>query len=648
MLYDDATIKRVLRAARAGQDWLGVAANNDVNRRTAYRWIAAAQESDEWAVSPKTPRGGRRNAKIDDAHVDYLISLLDENCYLTLDEMVDALDARFSLKVWHQTVKHHIDGRTRFGSFISDKCNEFMRRLLRHISLTTPLNDVVIVAENAPCHANVEDVFKEDAFSEAKLLRLGPYSPMLNPIENCFSTFKAMVKRYLARHRRAILEVPPHRTIKEYREQYLLLAADLLLKEAITPGLCHSFTMADLDFGDISLLLSFLDNADEAASSQVTENRQDVTEKDAHLPGQKKKPLQKERKAKGSGLPYSTELQRRRKAELQELRLEELQLRDQLNLMVQSFSASNEVFPTSKDPDVRDKKFKWRKRAIAHCEARALAQRTNQTLKQMLQQQFKCFQAVRRQFEQEDALYDLDFLKHMQPTQDRPFLRVDFSRSLLDELSSDLGMMYLGANTVVPTTNSNPSVLLRSQTRLHENGTRYFETTSVTPLACTVHEAGDILWGYVTKADATDNNKAFNLTRVTSIDDCDVTQERQFTTSHIIQDSVSALVWLEAASIYRKYSEGGRHILVGAINWLVPGEGLEFKDKFWTVVSAAPMDPTHSSVVQTYYKLEVKKAGTQSTEKIEVLMQHIGRMTRCYLQCMQDAFLGVAGLFVPQ
>ncbi|KAG6590688.1 Replication protein A 70 kDa DNA-binding subunit [Phytophthora cinnamomi] len=310
----------MLRAARAGQDWLGVAANNDVNRRTAYPCIAAAQESDEWAASPRKPRGGRRNAKIDDAHVDYLITLLDENCYLTLDEMVDALEARFSLKVSRQAVKHHIDGRTytvkqthrdnnfklpepraqqapsarlrrqppglhgcslkgkravgkntaskgsnihviacisenglayserRFGSFTSDKCNEFMRRLLRHISLTTPLNDVVIVADNAPCHANVEDVFKEEAFSEAKLLRLGPYSPMLNPIEKCFSTFKAMVKRFLARHSQAILEVPSHRTIKERREQYLLLAADLLLEEAITPGLCHRCALHTIKF----------------------------------------------------------------------------------------------------------------------------------------------------------------------------------------------------------------------------------------------------------------------------------------------------------------------------------------------------------------------------------------------------------------
>ncbi|GMG17528.1 unnamed protein product [Phytophthora fragariaefolia] len=69
MLYDDATIKRVLRAARTRQGWRSVAANNDVNRRTAYRWIAAAQESEDWVASPRKPRGGRRNANITDAHV---------------------------------------------------------------------------------------------------------------------------------------------------------------------------------------------------------------------------------------------------------------------------------------------------------------------------------------------------------------------------------------------------------------------------------------------------------------------------------------------------------------------------------------------------------------------------------------------------
>ncbi|OWY96647.1 hypothetical protein PHMEG_00033037 [Phytophthora megakarya] len=71
---------------------------------------------------------------------------------------------------------------------------------------------------------------------------------MLNPIKNCFSTFKSMVKRFLARHRPGILQVPPHRTIKAHREEYLKMAADLLVREAITPYLCYQCTLHTMKF----------------------------------------------------------------------------------------------------------------------------------------------------------------------------------------------------------------------------------------------------------------------------------------------------------------------------------------------------------------------------------------------------------------
>ncbi|ETK73999.1 hypothetical protein L915_19123 [Phytophthora nicotianae] len=71
---------------------------------------------------------------------------------------------------------------------------------------------------------------------------------MLNPIENCFSTFKSMAKRFLARNLQAILRVPPHRTIKEHREEYLKLAVDILLQEAITPELCYKCSLHTMKF----------------------------------------------------------------------------------------------------------------------------------------------------------------------------------------------------------------------------------------------------------------------------------------------------------------------------------------------------------------------------------------------------------------
>ena len=56
----------------------------------------------------------------------------------------------------------------------------------------------MLVIDNAPCHRRTEDVFRDPEFSECHLLRLGPYSPMLNPIENVWSKIKSIAKKELS------------------------------------------------------------------------------------------------------------------------------------------------------------------------------------------------------------------------------------------------------------------------------------------------------------------------------------------------------------------------------------------------------------------------------------------------------------------
>ncbi|KAE8907420.1 hypothetical protein PF005_g2451 [Phytophthora fragariae] len=128
---------------------------------------------------------------------------------------------------------------SQFGSFTSDLANEFIRRFLRHIQATTPLNEIVLVLDNAPCHTKAEDVFDEEQFEGAEVLKLGSYSPMLNPIGNAFSVYKSAVKSFLARQRPAILRVPEAVTIRVHRSKFLELEADPLFAEIVTPELCN-------------------------------------------------------------------------------------------------------------------------------------------------------------------------------------------------------------------------------------------------------------------------------------------------------------------------------------------------------------------------------------------------------------------------
>lgn len=83
----------------------------------------------------------------------------------------------------------------RRGSFTAELANAWVASLLhRWQNLGNQLDDLVIVCDNAPCHSRLETVFDDTA---AVLLRLAPYSPMLNPIEIIWSKIKCYVKTHI-------------------------------------------------------------------------------------------------------------------------------------------------------------------------------------------------------------------------------------------------------------------------------------------------------------------------------------------------------------------------------------------------------------------------------------------------------------------
>ncbi|GMF32245.1 unnamed protein product [Phytophthora fragariaefolia] len=69
---------------------------------------------------------------------------------------------------------------------------------------------IVILFDNAPAHNRAETLVT--ARDDLVLLRLGPYSPMCNPIENCFSVLKSHIKAYLALMRPEMTQAPTART----------------------------------------------------------------------------------------------------------------------------------------------------------------------------------------------------------------------------------------------------------------------------------------------------------------------------------------------------------------------------------------------------------------------------------------------------
>ncbi|RLN71233.1 hypothetical protein BBJ28_00023117, partial [Nothophytophthora sp. Chile5] len=99
---------------------------------------------------------------------------------------------------------------------------------------------IVVVLDNSPAHCQIEDrITKHD---DLILLRLGPYSPMCNPIEACFSVLKSRIKSFLALGRDDMLDIGTFRTLTERRMTLLENAAKHAIT-CITPRLVARMTV---------------------------------------------------------------------------------------------------------------------------------------------------------------------------------------------------------------------------------------------------------------------------------------------------------------------------------------------------------------------------------------------------------------------
>lgn len=147
------------------------------------------------------------------------------------------------------------NSESRFGSFDCPASNDFVRRMLRALAARQDLDEIVVVLDNAPCHKHVEDDFAEPEFQRAHILRLRPYSPVLNGIENVFSVFKAHMKRFMASNRSFILNVLPVTTITAHRSSFLVRAAEDILPNVATARLCNRCIHRTLKFVAAAILM---------------------------------------------------------------------------------------------------------------------------------------------------------------------------------------------------------------------------------------------------------------------------------------------------------------------------------------------------------------------------------------------------------
>ena len=121
--------------------------------------------------------------------------------------------------------------------FKKPKAMAYLEETLR-IAQTEYGCPVVLVIDNAPAHSNIEHEINPEIMENNIILRLGPYSPMLNPIENVWSMIKSNVKRCMAANNEQYVTAERNGlSIGEFRLRLLEQYVQDAINE-VTPDVC--------------------------------------------------------------------------------------------------------------------------------------------------------------------------------------------------------------------------------------------------------------------------------------------------------------------------------------------------------------------------------------------------------------------------
>ena len=96
---------RVLKASAEGASARSAAARFGVGVSSAIRWIARAKIGE---LSPR-PQGRKGGSRLDE-HADFVFGMIDERKDITLNEMVERLEAERSMRIGRSTLSDWLRG----------------------------------------------------------------------------------------------------------------------------------------------------------------------------------------------------------------------------------------------------------------------------------------------------------------------------------------------------------------------------------------------------------------------------------------------------------------------------------------------------------------------------------------------------------
>ncbi|OAF71011.1 hypothetical protein A3Q56_01238 [Intoshia linei] len=92
------------------------------------------------------------------------------------------------------------------GSLRNEGAHQWLKEMLNTFrNQGNEFNNTVVVCDNASCHSRLESILENEIDSDVEIIRLAPYSCVLNPIENAWSKIKSVIKEHISRKSTSIV-----------------------------------------------------------------------------------------------------------------------------------------------------------------------------------------------------------------------------------------------------------------------------------------------------------------------------------------------------------------------------------------------------------------------------------------------------------
>ncbi|GMF66673.1 unnamed protein product [Phytophthora fragariaefolia] len=398
------------------------------------------------------------------------------------------------------------------------------------------------------------------------------------------------------------------------------------------------FTTAKDDVMTVEEAIAFIDSFDEilGGESDSVNDATSPTSSSAsdsgavHPAVEAPKPKRKRRKNPPG---YTTRMQQKKKAELQDLREQVRDLEQSLELLKRATPPNWVAMKRTIELDTAAMRSKWRKLAATEYNERRRSEQTNRRLKVILVHQVQMDKNLRQVLKKRSLFQGIDFVFGNEPTSRYSFTAFENSKSIMDHLEQRVSKLYLDSDSVFED-EALTSIACSTGMKHKEVLGMTAEALSMTPMLCPMEVAADICW------------KDLSIPRPCPVKWARCMKGRQ-PDSHeknwILKLQCKSYVKeVKGIQFLRKFTEPNRIVIIKTDLMMINNEELQFRDQTWTIISRSTTNPNECLVrvcEQMYldHEVGISAARPEDVEYAQrVVLKNLSWKLREHTQHLQD------------